>query len=65
MLAGTQLKGALLIAADFRDANLTRANLAEADIRGANFQGAHRRDVDLTNTRIGSVPGLPLTTRGL
>jgi uncharacterized protein YjbI with pentapeptide repeats len=65
ILADTQLKGALLIAADFRNADLTRVNLAGADIRGANFQGAHCRDVDLSNTGIGAIPGLALTTRGL
>jgi uncharacterized protein YjbI with pentapeptide repeats len=65
LLAEAQMKAALLIAADFRGANLTRANLAHADLRGANFQDSHRRDIDLSNTKTGPIPGLSLATRGL
>jgi len=64
-LVETQFKGARLIAADLRSANLTRADLSGADIRGANFAGAYRLGTDFSNTRIGPVPGLTLTTRGL
>jgi uncharacterized protein YjbI with pentapeptide repeats len=59
------MKAALLIATDFRGANLTRANLAHADLRGANFADTHRRDIDLSNSKIGAIPGLSLATRGL
>jgi uncharacterized protein YjbI with pentapeptide repeats len=65
MLPDARLNGALLIAADFRGADLTRVNLAGADLRGANFAGADRRDADFSDARIGPVPGLGLTTRGL
>ena len=65
LLAGAQLKSALLIATNFRGANLTRASLAHADLRGADFQDTHRRDIDLSNSKIGAIPGLPLATRGL
>jgi uncharacterized protein YjbI with pentapeptide repeats len=65
LLADAQMKSALLIAADFRGANLTRANLRAADLRGANFLESHRRDIDLTDSTVGSIPGLSLATRGL
>jgi len=65
LLADAQLQAALLIAADFRGANLTRANLRAADLRGANFLEAHRRDIDLTDVKVGPIPGLALATRGL
>jgi uncharacterized protein YjbI with pentapeptide repeats len=65
LLADAQLKSALLIAANFRGANLTRANLARADLRGADFQDTHRRDIDLSNAKVGPIPGLSLATLGL
>lgn len=65
MLVETRFKGTQLIAADFRNANLSWANLSGADIRGANFAGAYRLGTDFSNTHIGPVPGLALSTRGL
>lgn len=64
-LAEARFDGASLMAAVFQKANMLRAKLSAADLRGADFREAHQRDLDLTDSRIGTLPGVALQTRGL
>ncbi|MFQ6018178.1 MAG: pentapeptide repeat-containing protein [Kiloniellaceae bacterium] len=45
-----------------RGANLLRANLREADLRGADLLDTNMRDADLTGCKAGQLPGTALMT---
>ena len=48
-LSGANFAGAILVATDFRGANLSYANLSGANLQGANFAGADLTCVDFSN----------------
>ena len=66
-LRGAELRGALLLRADLRDSDLSRAELIGADLRSARLDGADLRDaIYLTQVQVNSATGdaatrLPLT----